>query len=216
MSKSLVTGVIVLTTSELYREAWRALLQVQPFIEVIGTACHVEVAMAVKDTEMPTAMLVDFSAPHQDVARNLRATGIPHGLLFLVDSYEPGDILSLLQAGATGCLSRSATVADLSRAIIAAGRGELVLPSAVAMHTLAGLASELAARDTLVEELTGREYEVLNLLAQGLTNKDIAQRLFLSVRTVEAHLHNIYGKLDVASRTEAVLWAVHNDYASQD
>jgi DNA-binding NarL/FixJ family response regulator len=65
-----------------------------------------------------------------------------------------------------------------------------------------------------VETLTDREREVLSLLARGLTNKDIAQSLFLSVRTIEAHLRNIYGKLDVNSRTEAVLWAVQHGYES--
>jgi DNA-binding NarL/FixJ family response regulator len=64
--------------------------------------------------------------------------------------------------------------------------------------------------------LTEREREVLNFLAQGYTNKDIAQSLFLSVRTVEAHLRNIYGKLGVTSRTEAALWAVNHDHALKD
>jgi DNA-binding NarL/FixJ family response regulator len=63
-----------------------------------------------------------------------------------------------------------------------------------------------------VETLTDHEKEVLTLLAQGLTNKDIAQSLFLSVRTIETHLRNIYGKLNVSSRTEAVLWAVQHGY----
>jgi DNA-binding NarL/FixJ family response regulator len=64
--------------------------------------------------------------------------------------------------------------------------------------------------------LTEREQEVLSFLAQGYTNKDIAQALFLSVRTVEAHLRNIFGKLGVTSRTEAALWAVNHDFAVRD
>jgi DNA-binding NarL/FixJ family response regulator len=65
-----------------------------------------------------------------------------------------------------------------------------------------------------IDPLTEREAEVLRLLAQGLTNKDIAQALIISVRTVEAHLRNIYAKLGVDSRTEAALWSVRNGYAS--
>lgn len=72
--------------------------------------------------------------------------------------------------------------------------------------------SESLPPDRLIEPLSEREADVLRLLAQGLTNKDIAQTLILSVRTVEAHLRSVYGKLGVRSRTEAALWAVKHGY----
>ena len=105
---------------------------------------------------------------------------------------------------------------DLARAIIAAGRGELVLPQSVSGRALAALTRGVVIRADLVEPLSKREVEVLHYLAGALTNKDIAQTLFLSVRTVEAHLRNIYGKLGVDTRTEAAIWAVRNGYGPEE
>ncbi len=138
------------------------------------------------------------------------------GLLLLVDSYELKEIVNLLRAGATGFMAHDATVADLARGIIAVGRGEIVLPPEMATQALLALAREKEVPEEITVSLTDREQDVLNLLAQGQTNKDIAQTLFLSVRTVEAHLRNIYGKLNVASRTEAAIWAVNHDYGAKE
>jgi DNA-binding NarL/FixJ family response regulator len=120
--------------------------------------------------------------------------------------------MTLLQAGAAGVLSRDATLPELTRALIAASRGEIVLPPELAARTLAALARGEVRSGQNIETLTEREREVLTLLAKGMTNKDIAQTLFLSVRTVEAHLRNVYGKLGVATRTEAVLWAMQHSF----
>jgi len=105
-------------------------------------------------------------------------------------------------------------VGDLIRALIAAARGEMALPPDIAGQALAALARGDSALPPIVEPLTERESDVLHLLASGMTNKDIAQALIISVRTVEAHLRSIYSKLGVDSRTEAALWAVQNGYAS--
>ncbi len=101
------------------------------------------------------------------------------------------------------------------RALIAVGRDELALPEQVAGDVLIALARDQHPGSGLVEELTDREREVLNQLAMGSTNKDIAQQLMISVRTVEAHLRSVYAKLNVSSRTEAVLWAVQNGYGPE-
>lgn len=131
------------------------------------------------------------------------------GLLFLVDSYELGQILPLLPVEATRYVSQDDPMANLARAIIPVGRAETALPSPLASRALAG--GESGGSDW-VEPLSEREIEVLRLLAQGLTNKDIAQTLCLSVLTVKTHLHHIFGKLGVRSRTEAALWATQRGY----
>ena len=207
------TYVIIYTPAALQREAWRALLAEQPFIEALVTACEVSVVAPLVEPGQPTAVLVDLPGLRVDLAQQLHAAAPEAGLLFLVDDYDLDTVLPLLRTGALGCLSRDATVPELSRALIAAGRGEMALPDPIAGQALAALARGDRADNQPHDPLTERETEVLHLLAEGLTNKDIAQSLIISVRTVEAHLRSIYGKLEVDSRTEAALWAVRNGYA---
>ncbi len=145
----------------------------------------------------------------------MKTTKPTAGILCLVNEYNLQQIVGLLQAGVGGCLLRDAEVPDLIRALVAVGRGEIVLPPALASQALAALARGRLPQETTAESLTDREKDVLSLLAKGMTNKEIAQCLFLSVRTVEAHLQNIYGKLNVSSRTEAVLWAVQQEEFSK-
>jgi DNA-binding NarL/FixJ family response regulator len=188
--------------------AWEALLERQPGLAVWGTAANLDDIAALPKTGGQTAVLLDWREPLLQVGPLAKAAP-DYGLLCLADNYDLNQIVALLQAGVAGVLSRDATVPELSRALIAVGRGEIVLPPTLAARALTALArGELPPRSSH-EALTSRESDVLSLLAQGLNNKDIAQSLFLSVRTIEAHLRNIYDKLGVSSRTEAVLWAVH-------
>lgn len=207
------THLLIFAPAELHRVAWQALLENQPGILVAGLVGDLA-ELRHYEALGPTAVLVDLPTIQPDLVDQLHATVPNYGLLFLVESYDLAEIVGLLRAGATGFVSRDASVGDLSRAIIAAGRGEIVLPPEMATQALVALARGETEPQKPEVSLTDREQEVLNLLAKGLTNKDIAQSLILSVRTVEAHLHNIYGKLDVASRTEAALWAVNHGYGS--
>lgn len=210
-----LTNLIILTPYGLHREAWRALLSEQPGIQVSGAIEDISRAAERLIPDQANTILIDLPDPRPENARTLR-TFAPHcGLLFLVQSYELSLVLPLLQAGATGFISRDASVGDLARAVIAAGRGEIVLPPEIAIQSLMALAQSQPANPARSEPLTERESEVLTLLAQGHTNKDIAQALFLSVRTVEAHLRSIFAKLAVNSRTEALLWAIQHGYSGR-
>jgi len=183
---------------------------------VIGTIANADSLVTVRPANLPTTILIDWPQVTPDFARQLKTAAPECGLLFLVPSYDLAHIVPLLQAGASGCLSRDDSVGDLARAIIAAGRGELVLPSASAAQALRALARGQAANLSQTEALSEREMEIVSLLAQGLTNKDIAQTLILSVRTVEAHRRSIFAKLGVRSRTEAALWSVKHGYGLQE
>ena len=189
-----------------------ALLAQQPGITVPVCAASAEELAPLIGERKQVAVLVDAPGGEPVVAQALGST-LPHGNpLCLVDAYELESVVPLLKVGAIGCLARDSDVAELARAVIAASRRELVLPPELAAEALRALAGGGIDKTSRPPALTEREQEVLGLLAQGLTNKDIAQALVLSVRTVEAHLRNIYGKLEVGSRTEAVLWAVQRGY----
>jgi len=206
------TYVVVLSPVVLYQEAWRALLSQQPDVAGVVTITAPSQLSDVHKLDRPATLLVDSPSLQLDVVRQVRSIASDIGLLFLVQTYDLNDIMLLLQAGANGCISRDDSVADLVRAVTAAGRGEIALPPTIAARALTALARGEPVGSGPTEMLSEREIDVIRLLGQGLTNKDIAQTLILSVRTVEAHLRSIYGKLDVRSRTEAALWAVRHGY----
>lgn len=205
------TRVLIFSPFELHRVAWLALLTGQPGIEVTGSIASKEEATSFQPGTGPLTLLVDVQTVQPDLVQKLSAAFPGCGLLFLVQDDRLEEIVALIKAGATGLISRNQSEGDLSRAIIAAGRGELVLPARLAVQSLLFLAGNEAVQGP-IEPLTLREKDVLALLAQGQTNKDIAQALFLSVRTVEAHIRTIFSKIEVRSRTEAALWAVRQGY----
>lgn len=131
-------------------------------------------------------------------------------IVCLARSWSPEEVAATLESGALSCLLTDLSPDDLATALRQAGRGEITLP--------AGLMSALIARASAPEPravgapLSPRELEVLALVAQGRTNKEIAQQLLLSVRTIENHLAGIYAKLGVRSRTEAALIAVREGF----
>ena len=209
-----VIKVVILAEALLPRLAWEALLSPQPGLEVWGTAANLDDLRALSELGEQMAVLIDLNEALRQQVVHIAKTLPEAGLLCLVDAYDLNQIITLLQAGAVGILSRNASLPELIRALIATSRGEIVLPPEMAGRALTALARSGLSPQRDIDSLTEREREVLILLAKGMTNKDIAQALFLSVRTVEAHLRNVYGKLDVASRTEAVLWAVQHGFES--
>lgn len=204
--------VIVFCRENLRRASWVSLLEKQPGISAVLLAASIPDVQALTSPDNPDSILIDLPDVDSNFLSQLSSAAPGSGLLILVENYNLNEAVSYLQAGATGLLSHDATVPELVRAINAVGRGEIVLPPEMASKVMVALARGEVRPQQTVETLTDREQEVLSLLAKGLTNKDIAQSLFLSVRTIEAHLRNIYGKLDVSSRTEAVLWAVQHNY----
>lgn len=202
-----VTQVIILSSLKLHAQAWQNLLSQEAFLEVLDA---VEQAGDIKvaANENPVTILVDEIQLEPAEVDQLAEAWPKAGLLYLFEAMDARQIASLISSGAGGFISRRAEAAELARAIIAVGRGELVLPQEISGRVLKILAQGSAENKPSIDPLTDREVEVLGHLANGETNKDIAQRLMISVRTVEAHLRNIYGKLNVDSRTEAALWAV--------
>lgn len=186
--------VLVISPRTLVRAGLGAVLRGQPQIQVVG---QVDDAHAAADL-------------HFDVALSDVKKPLPLPFKFLALLSDPNDARSWLDAGAAGIVLETASVEELLSAIRQVARGETFLSPPIAKQIIASLAARGVPREQPIESLTNREREVLRLLAEGLSNKDIAQRLYLSVRTVEGHLANVYGKLRVRSRTEAALWAIEN------
>lgn len=165
------------------------------------------------DGRHPMTILVDAPGSEYRLALQLAPFYERNHALFVVNDYDLGTILPLLKLGVTGFTARGDSVSAFVQAFLAGAKGQIGLPPDVATRATIELARDHQRHDTIPGELTQREAEVLQLLADGMSNRDIAQQLFLSVRTVEAHLRNLYSKLDVNSRTEAALWAVRHGHA---
>lgn len=190
----------------LVREGTREILERDPGLSVLGEAEDGPSAVALAEELKPDMVLVDLDLPILngiEVIRRLHAK--PGGPLTLVlSAYDDEDyVMAALLAGATGYLLKTAHADDLISAIHAVARGETVLHGSVG-RTLVARARSSGERHEVLSE---RELEVLRLAAQGERTKQIAARMSISMRTVEAHLTAIFNKLGVSSRTEAIMYA---------
>lgn len=193
MNKSI--RVVVISSRVLVRAGLVALLSGQPQVQVVG------------ETDNLSEARNDVDVVLWDVG----STGPqPISFRFLALLSDPNDAQTWLKVGAAGCVLETASVEELLSAIRQVARGEMFLSRPIVQMLISSAATRQEESTELIEPLTVREHEVLRLLVEGLNNKDIAQKLYLSVRTVEGHLANIYGKLQVKTRTEAALWAVRH------
>lgn len=142
----------------------------------------------------------------------------PHGRVLLLSiSWTPETAMQALQAGVSGILTADLSPSDLAAAFRQAVRGEIVLSAELQKAIVLQMAGK--PKDTpniSLDILSEREQEVLSMICQGFSNKHIAQKLYLSVRTVENHLRRLYQKLGVSSRTEAVVLAMQNNWVKLD
>ncbi len=201
--------VCILGGPNLWRLGVQALLRGRPNLARVTHAP--DLAQVV---EPPDVFLLDGGIA-DDLLSPLLTSFPQTRLLVITDELSESAVLAWLEQGVLGCVERDAPLPDLLNAIRQVAAGEVSLPQVVALQLVASMARQTPPQENaLPEPLSSREQEVLTLLAQGLSNKDIAQRLYLSVRTVEGHLANVYGKLGVHSRTEAALYAVRQGWVT--
>ncbi len=190
----------------LVREGTREILERDPMLRVLGEAEDGPTAIALAEELKPDMVLVDLDLPILngiEVIRRIRSQAAPP-LALVLSAYDDEDyVMAALSAGATGYLLKTAHADELISAIHAAARGETVLQGSIGRALVARARNEGTRHDVLTE----RELEVLRLAAQGEHTKQIAARLSVSARTVEAHLTAIFNKLGVSSRTEAIMHA---------
>ena len=207
--------VLIADGHRLRREGLGLILGDENGIEVVAEAVNGIQTIALVDDLKPDVVLLDISLPEVDGIRAILPIRqkSPHtkALVFAHDTDE-GLIFKLLKAGAKGYISDDSAASDIPKAIRAVHRGELwaarsMVSRFVDQEAIAD-SSRHNARENNQESLTSREQEVLRLLAKGGTNKEIAQDLFISEKTVKCHVNNIFKKLNVTRRLQAVLYAV--------
>jgi DNA-binding NarL/FixJ family response regulator len=187
------------------RDGLRGMLESQPDFEVVGEAINGAEAVYLASSLKPEVMLMDLRMPVMDgvsAIQEIKSTQPQVQILVLTTYDSDADILPAIEAGATGYLLKDASREELYAGIRATARGESVLAPGVAAKLIGRM------RAPAEEQLTLRELEVLQLVAEGDSNKEIASRLHISQATVKSHLIHIFGKLGVSDRTAAVTEAL--------
>jgi DNA-binding NarL/FixJ family response regulator len=207
-----VIRVVIADDQDVVRAGFAALLATQPDIEVVGSAGDGAEAVRVCEEQRPDVVVMDVRMPAMDgieATRRLAADGGPRILMlttFDLDEY----VYDALSAGASGFLLKDVTAERLFDAVRVVAAGEALLDPAVTRRLIAEFARlrpRRAPESALVGGLTPRETEVLTLVAEGLSNAEIAERLVVSDQTVKSHVSRVIAKLGLRDRTQAVITA---------
>lgn len=201
--------ILIADDHPVFRFGLRALLESQADMDVVGEAANGEEAVRRARLLKPDLVLMDVNMPELngiEATRRITAAGGPVVLIFTM--FDDDTVFAAMQAGARGYLLKGAQGADAMRAIRSVAGGEVVFSPGVAQRVMAYFARGAEpAPDAPFPDLTPAERRVLELVAQGLTNSAIAERLVLSPKTIRNQVSSIYGKLQVAGRSEAVIKA---------
>jgi len=203
--------VLLVDDHEVVRRGLRGFLELQDDIEVVGEASDGRLAVDAAASQRPDVILMDLLMPNMDGLTAIATIkqGQPEVEIVAVTSFiEEEKVTSALEAGASGYLLKDADAEEVASAVRAAHAGEVHLDPAVARLLAQRMRSRREAEP--VEPLTAREREVLAQLGKGASNKEIAYELSITERTARTHVSNILGKLGLASRTQAALWAVEH------
>nr|WP_155073148.1 response regulator transcription factor [Streptomyces taklimakanensis] len=195
---------------QVVRRGLRTFLEVQDDIEVVGEAADGAGGVARAEELRPDVVLMDVKMPGTDgveALRALRETGNPARVLVVTSFTERRTVVPALRAGAAGYLHKDIDPDALAAAIRSVHAGHVLLQEEIARALLSQEEAGGSGRGTT---LTERERQVLALIADGRSNREIARRLVLSEKTVKTHVSNILMKLDLADRTQAALWAVRH------
>ena len=198
---------------DLLNQALGALLVNLPCIEVAGQVQSFEEISSQSLSLEPCVILWVLPASKDLEALSKEQQHLSGKVLLFSMGWKPENVKESLKAGAAGCLPANISLAELADAIRQVNRGETYLPPDIARDLYLDLLKENETpAGPSFDSLTPKERELLPLLCQGLSNKQIAQNLYLSVRTVENHLASIYGKLGASSRTEAAVLVLQQNW----
>jgi len=209
--------VVVADDQAAVREGLVLLLGTLPGIAVVGQAEDGVAAVETVAATQPQVVLMDLNMPRLDgveATRRVRADHPGTQVVVLTTYSDDESILGALQAGALGYLTKDATRAEIGRAVLAAAAGQAVLDPAVQQRLLSVAVRAPATQpDHDPDELTPRESDVLRLIAQGKSNREIARALYVTEATVKTHVNRIFAKTGSRDRTQAIRYAYTHGYA---
>ena len=215
-----VPRVVLVDDHGLFRSGVRAELGRQ--VEVVGEADDVQPAIDLIASAVPDVVLLDVHLPGgggQAVVQAIRAAHPSVRFLALSASDAPEDVIAVIRAGARGYVTKTISTPELADAIRRVAAGDAVFSHRLAGFVLDAFASSAGSADVKpsfdpeLDQLTSREREVLRLIAQGYTYKEIARELYISVKTVESHVSSVLRKLQLSSRHQLTRWATERRLA---
>ncbi len=215
------TRILLADDHPLLREALSQVFSSEKDMEIVGEANNGEEAVNMTSQLKPDILVMDIMMPKFDgleASRQIKKVA-PNTAILILTAYDDDNyVLGLLEAGAAGYLMKSARGQDLVEAVRAIRAGESVLhPMIIEKLLKQAMIKPAGPVDRKIKELlSDREMEMLKLLATGMSNKEIADKLYLSLRTVKAHMSNIFTKMSVASRSEALVEALRKGLITLD
>ena len=210
--------VFIVDDHPIVRRGIKDLLETEPGIEVLGEATNGQEAISGIATAQPDLILMDLVMPEMDgieATRQIKARWPEVRVLVLTSFASDEKVFPAIKAGALGYLIKDTGPNELVRAIRQVHAGQVILHPLIAQKLLTEVSTPSEAPPT-PEPITEREMDVLKLIARGLSNQEIAETLVISVATVYTHVSNILGKLHLASRTQAALYALRAGLVSLD
>ncbi len=202
--------VLIADDHTLFRAGLHALLNLFADIQVVGEASTGEETIAKAEALLPDIILMDIQMPGVngiEATRRIVRTSPNVGIIVVTMFEDDSSVFSAMRAGARGYILKEAGEEEVLRAIRAVAQGEAIFGPAIARRLMQFFSNPPLEPDPVFPELTGREREILDLIARGENNTEIAQRLVLSPHTVRNHISNIFSKLQVADRAEAIIRA---------
>ncbi|MFZ5818225.1 MAG: response regulator [Bacillota bacterium] len=211
--------VMLVDDQRLMRDGMRTLLSLEPDLEVVGEAGNGQEALAVALAQRPDVILMDIRMPVMNGVQATRAIrqALPGVKVLILTTFDDDEmVMDALLEGASGYLTKDLPAEEIAAAVRKVQSGGVIMPPPIAAKVVAELARRSApapapvADSKALGELTEREVEVLRLLGQGYSNREIAEALFITEGTAKNHVSSVIEKLGLRDRTQAALWAVRH------